>query len=294
METVWGIFVGGLKIIPLAIIIAIGFIIALLIIGFPRVVSSILLGTAFGLGLSLYFLHFPVWLAFIICGSLITLSAVFSKFKPVYAAISILVSVSLSYINYLLINDIFPFNSVAKIIFLIIVSAVYFIVHIKGYEKNSRKRFFSNRDIYSKTERALIIQSGYEELDKGLKIKERLDSCGYIDEEAFKSMKKHFDNARKCGVKSAVEIYKIYENFGSLEEYYKSLDNDYYYDDDQYEDKELHHAATLFMIDDLENVSLDDLKKRRNELIKTFHSDNRNVSEDSCSQKINDAYEVLK
>ena len=50
----------------------------------------------------------------------------------------------------------------------------------------------------------------------------------------------------------------------------------------------------LFMVDDLENITLDELKKIRNRLIKTFHPDANDASDTGYSQKISDAYEILK
>lgn len=59
-------------------------------------------------------------------------------------------------------------------------------------------------------------------------------------------------------------------------------------------DSELQKAMALFMIDDLEKITLDELKKIRNRLIKTFHPDADETSDTGYSQKINDAYEILK
>lgn len=59
---------------------------------------------------------------------------------------------------------------------------------------------------------------------------------------------------------------------------------------------ELQKARALFMFDDNESYTLDELKKRRNRLIRMYHPD---ISSDSdadtrFAQKINDAYEILK
>ena len=56
----------------------------------------------------------------------------------------------------------------------------------------------------------------------------------------------------------------------------------------------LHEAAALFMIDDLDSVTLDELKSQRNQLIKTFHPDKNGDNNIKYSQKINAAYDLLK
>ena len=57
---------------------------------------------------------------------------------------------------------------------------------------------------------------------------------------------------------------------------------------------ELQQAMILFMIDDLEETSIDDLKAQRNRLIKSFHPDKDGQIDTKFSQKINSAYELLK
>lgn len=57
---------------------------------------------------------------------------------------------------------------------------------------------------------------------------------------------------------------------------------------------ELQQAMTLFMLDSLENVSLEDIKAHRNRLIKAFHPDKGTAADTAYAQKINNAYEVLK
>lgn len=50
----------------------------------------------------------------------------------------------------------------------------------------------------------------------------------------------------------------------------------------------------LFMLDDLENITLEKVKMQRNRLIKTFHPDKGSADDTNYAQKINNAYEVLK
>ena len=66
------------------------------------------------------------------------------------------------------------------------------------------------------------------------------------------------------------------------------------YDQEIVNMSELEKAKTLFMIDDLENTSLEDVKEQRNRLIKMFHPDSGNVSDAKYAQKINNAYEIIK
>lgn len=57
---------------------------------------------------------------------------------------------------------------------------------------------------------------------------------------------------------------------------------------------ELQQAMALFMIDDLNTLTLKELKLQRNKLIKTFHPDTSDANNTKYAQKINTAYEVLK
>lgn len=57
---------------------------------------------------------------------------------------------------------------------------------------------------------------------------------------------------------------------------------------------ELENARILFMIDDLNTVTIEDIKKQRNRLIKVYHPDGESNIEQQYSQKINEAYEKLK
>ena len=56
---------------------------------------------------------------------------------------------------------------------------------------------------------------------------------------------------------------------------------------------EIQKALALFMFDSMEDVTIENLKKQRNTLIKAFHPDN-NESDEHYSQKINAAYELLQ
>lgn len=56
---------------------------------------------------------------------------------------------------------------------------------------------------------------------------------------------------------------------------------------------ELHQAMTLFMIDDLNDITLSDLKEQRNRLMKTFHPDKASDDDTKYAQKINSAYDIL-
>lgn len=56
---------------------------------------------------------------------------------------------------------------------------------------------------------------------------------------------------------------------------------------------ELQQAMALFMIDNLGDTTLEDLKILRNRLIKTFHPDAGETDNAKHAQKINAAYEIL-
>lgn len=62
----------------------------------------------------------------------------------------------------------------------------------------------------------------------------------------------------------------------------------------EYVSLELQQAMSLFMIDELDKMTLSELKAQRNKLIKTFHPDKANEAETKYAQKINAAYEILK
>lgn len=57
---------------------------------------------------------------------------------------------------------------------------------------------------------------------------------------------------------------------------------------------ELQQAMALFMLDTLDNVTLADIKKQRNRLIKVYHPDTGSAADTKFAQKINNAYEILK
>lgn len=68
-----------------------------------------------------------------------------------------------------------------------------------------------------------------------------------------------------------------------------------YAEDDLIEaSSELQQAMSLFMVDDLSAITLEELKAQRNRLIKTFHPDTASDADTKYAQKINAAYEVLK
>lgn len=77
-----------------------------------------------------------------------------------------------------------------------------------------------------------------------------------------------------------------------LEAYKSSLEDEVY--DGAEDTTEVQQAMALFMIDDLSEVSLADLKAQRNRLIKTFHPDATSDNDTKYAQKINQAYDVLK
>ena len=57
---------------------------------------------------------------------------------------------------------------------------------------------------------------------------------------------------------------------------------------------ELEKAKVLFMLDDIGDVSFEDIKEQRNRLIRMFHPDAGNDSDTKYAQKINKVYEILK
>ncbi len=57
---------------------------------------------------------------------------------------------------------------------------------------------------------------------------------------------------------------------------------------------DLQQAMALFMIDNLDDITLSSLKLHRNRLMQTFHPDTSSADDTKYAQKINAAYEVLK
>lgn len=57
---------------------------------------------------------------------------------------------------------------------------------------------------------------------------------------------------------------------------------------------DIQQAMALFMIDNLDDITLSSLKLHRNRLMQTFHPDAGSVDDTKYAQKINTAYEVLK
>ena len=74
------------------------------------------------------------------------------------------------------------------------------------------------------------------------------------------------------------DFYSIYDEFG----------------ENTSDISELQQAMALFMIDDLSDVTPNELKEQRNKLIKIFHPDKSPRNDEKYAQKINAAYEVLK
>lgn len=57
---------------------------------------------------------------------------------------------------------------------------------------------------------------------------------------------------------------------------------------------ELEKAKVLFMLEDVENLTLEQVKKQRNRLIRMYHPDTGSDADTKFAQKINNAYEILK
>lgn len=66
-------------------------------------------------------------------------------------------------------------------------------------------------------------------------------------------------------------------------------------EDEEYSDSitELQQAMSLFMIDSLDDTTLEELKMQRNRLIKTFHPDGGESDNTKYAQKINAAYKII-
>ena len=95
----------------------------------------------------------------------------------------------------------------------------------------------------------------------------------------------------------------VYENPKGMDEFYTAFITAWLLSSDSEEDdaesvpesvSELQQAMALFMLDSIENTSLDELKAQRNRLIKAFHPDRGSEADNKYAQKINGAYAVLK
>ena len=91
-------------------------------------------------------------------------------------------------------------------------------------------------------------------------------------------------------------FYKAWET--AINEKTAQLEAEAWQNNEQYQESaipsQLQQAMALFMIDDLNGLTLDDIKQRRNRLIKTFHPDHGGAGDTQYAQKINSAFEVLK
>ena len=91
-------------------------------------------------------------------------------------------------------------------------------------------------------------------------------------------------------------FYKAWET--AINEKTTRLEAEAWQYNEQYQESaipsQLQQAMALFMIDDLNGLTLDDIKQRRNRLIKTFHPDHGGAGDTQYAQKINSAFEVLK
>lgn len=108
--------------------------------------------------------------------------------------------------------------------------------------------------------------------------------------------------AKKAFFKSTIE----YQSPADMEEFsntFKALCQMFYekanseYEDNTYQNNnikdELQQAMTLFMLDTLDGITIEDIKKQRNRLIKTFHPDAGNTNDNKYATKINNAYDIL-
>lgn len=89
----------------------------------------------------------------------------------------------------------------------------------------------------------------------------------------------YFNAARNAAIERKNSIYD------DINEYDWEENNDI---------SELQQAMALFMIDSIENITIEELKSLRNRLIKTFHPDLSENANTKYAQKINNAYEIIK
>ena len=64
--------------------------------------------------------------------------------------------------------------------------------------------------------------------------------------------------------------------------------------DDDFIEEDMKKAMALFMVEDIDEISLEKVKVQRNRLMKTFHPDVATEEDVKYAQTINKAYEVLK
>ena len=120
----------------------------------------------------------------------------------------------------------------------------------------------------------------YEEiLARNVKVKAKKTFFGsevqYEDPRDLQEFLAFFDMAFNADKE---DFYSIYDSFG------ESASNT----------SELQQAMALFMIDDLSDVTINELKEQRNKLIMIFHPDKSPRNDEKYARKINAAYEVLK
>lgn len=139
----------------------------------------------------------------------------------------------------------------------------------------------------------------------GLKHKDRKNGDDWWNNVLEKNKKDNKTRAQKKyeEKKMAYEQQKYFNNFyEQYHTYHKATDEDEDYG--QYEEDrinsqneltDLQKAMIAFMLDDL-NITQDELKKKRNKLVKSFHPDgSSNEEEDNKNtQKINYYYDILK
>jgi len=125
-------------------------------------------------------------------------------------------------------------------------------------------------------------------------------------------LEKVLTNKIKAPAKKSFFGNKVqYENPKGMDEFltffkmawYKALEEDYSKENSSKENgydseyvvntNELQQAMNLFMIDDINSITVDELKKMRNRLIKTFHPDLNSAADTKYAQKINAAFDVL-
>lgn len=183
-------------------------------------------------------------------------------------------------LDYMILNILLFF--LMLIIWIIILAIVYLLPYfvvlvLLGLQLHNfgiLRRNFANKVAYN-----------FEELFN-LKHKERLSGKQWWDEKKKKSARANYQKR-----KAEYERNKAYDY---SYEYSKRSSNNRTSENSYQEVSELKQAMILFMLDDLE-ITPEELKRKRNKLIKSFHPDENSEDFDSVSdaQKINDSYEVL-